>query len=82
MYYNKGKKRIIYLLTYLLTHSLTHSFTHSLTYLLLQFLSGNWDANSVQYNSLKAPFKARYVRILPTLWYNRICLRVELYGCR
>ncbi|XP_067039270.1 zinc metalloproteinase nas-4-like isoform X2 [Acropora muricata] len=46
------------------------------------FLSGNWEANSVQYNSLKAPFKARYVRILPTHWYNSICLRVELYGCK
>ena len=49
---------------------------------LLQFLSGNWDANSVQYHSLKVPFWARYVRIVPTHWYNHICLRVELYGCK
>lgn len=50
--------------------------------ILVQFLNGNWDANSVQYNSLKTPFRARYVRILPTHWYNQICLRVELYGCK
>ena len=49
---------------------------------LLQFLNGNWDANSVQYHSLKVPFWARYVRIVPTHWYNHICLRVELYGCK
>ena len=49
---------------------------------LLQFLRGNWDANSVQYHSLKVPFWARYVRIVPTHWYNHICLRVELYGCK
>ena len=49
---------------------------------LLQFLSGNWDANSVQYHSLKVPFWARYVRIVPTHWYSHICLRVELYGCK
>ncbi|CAH3014487.1 unnamed protein product [Porites evermanni] len=48
----------------------------------VQFLSGNWDANSVQYHSLKVPFWALYVRIVPTHWYNHICLRVELYGCK
>ena len=50
--------------------------------LLRQFLHGNWDANSVRYNSLQTPFRARFVRIVPTHWYNQICLRVELYGCK
>ena len=50
--------------------------------LLRQFLHGNWDANSVQYNSLQTPFRARFVRIVPTHWYNQICLRVEIYGCK
>ena len=47
----------------------------------LQSLAGNWDANSVRYNVLHAQPIARYLRILPTHWYNGICLRLEVYGC-
>ncbi|PFX33047.1 zinc metalloproteinase nas-15-like [Stylophora pistillata] len=47
-----------------------------------QILRGNWDANSVQYNALRTPLSGRYVRIVPDEWYNQICLRVELYGCK
>ena len=65
-----------------LSLSLSLSCLVKCPFLLQQFLHGNWDANSVQYNSLQSPFRARFVRIVPTHWYNQICLRVELYGCK
>ncbi|XP_054569309.1 lactadherin isoform X3 [Eptesicus fuscus] len=42
---------------------------------------GNCDNNSHKKNMFEAPFVARFVRILPVAWHNRITLRVELLGC-
>ncbi|XP_024905523.1 lactadherin isoform X2 [Pteropus alecto] len=42
---------------------------------------GNLDNNSHKKNMFETPFQARYVRILPVAWHNRITLRVELLGC-
>nr|KAF6410995.1 milk fat globule EGF and factor V/VIII domain containing [Rousettus aegyptiacus] len=42
---------------------------------------GNLDNNSHKKNMFEAGFHARYVRILPVAWHNRITLRVELLGC-
>ncbi|XP_058150648.1 lactadherin isoform X2 [Dasypus novemcinctus] len=42
---------------------------------------GNFDNNSHKKNVFEMPFEARYVRILPVAWHNRITLRVELLGC-
>ncbi|XP_057580306.1 lactadherin isoform X1 [Hippopotamus amphibius kiboko] len=42
---------------------------------------GNLDNNSHKKNMLEAPIVARFVRILPVAWHNRITLRVELLGC-
>ncbi|XP_006867229.1 PREDICTED: lactadherin [Chrysochloris asiatica] len=42
---------------------------------------GNSDNNSHKKNVFETPFKARYVRVLPVAWQNRITLRVELLGC-
>ncbi|XP_044773857.1 lactadherin isoform X2 [Neomonachus schauinslandi] len=42
---------------------------------------GNLDNNSHKKNMLEMPFLARFVRILPVAWHNRITLRVELLGC-
>ncbi|XP_045427971.1 lactadherin isoform X5 [Pipistrellus kuhlii] len=42
---------------------------------------GNCDNNSHKKNMFEVPFVARYVRILPVSWHNRITLRVELLGC-
>ncbi|XP_028921673.1 lactadherin isoform X2 [Ornithorhynchus anatinus] len=42
---------------------------------------GNSDNNSHKKNVFDQPFYARFVRILPTAWHDRITLRVELLGC-
>ncbi|XP_055479565.1 lactadherin isoform X1 [Psammomys obesus] len=42
---------------------------------------GNSDNNSHKKNIFETPFMARYVRILPVSWHNRITLRLELLGC-
>ncbi|MBW02662.1 Lactadherin, partial [Eschrichtius robustus] len=42
---------------------------------------GNMDNNSHKKNMFEVPFLARFVRILPVAWHNRITLRVELLGC-
>ncbi|XP_025293230.1 lactadherin isoform X2 [Canis lupus familiaris] len=42
---------------------------------------GNLDNNSHKKNMFEMPFLARFVRILPVAWHNRITMRVELLGC-
>ncbi|XP_049639220.1 lactadherin [Suncus etruscus] len=42
---------------------------------------GNLDNDSHKKNMFEDPFQARFVRILPVAWHNRITLRVELLGC-
>ncbi|KAM9183218.1 lactadherin isoform 1-T1 [Dugong dugon] len=42
---------------------------------------GNSDNNSHKKNMFETPFKARFIRVLPVAWHNRITLRVELLGC-
>ncbi|XP_054999426.1 lactadherin [Sorex araneus] len=42
---------------------------------------GNLDNESHKKNVFETPFLARFVRILPVAWHNRITLRVELLGC-
>ncbi|KAL1774430.1 lactadherin isoform X2 [Sigmodon hispidus] len=42
---------------------------------------GNLDNNSHKKNIFETPFMARYVRVLPVSWHNRITLRLELLGC-
>lgn len=42
---------------------------------------GNLDNNSHKKNIFERPFMARYVRVLPVSWHNRITLRLELLGC-
>lgn len=43
-------------------------------------LEGNTDSSSI--NKIKFLFevKARYLRIVPKLWHNGICLRVRVFG--
>ncbi|CAH3189056.1 unnamed protein product, partial [Porites lobata] len=42
---------------------------------------GNKDRNTIAYQTLSQPKRARYVRILPEAWYGHISMRMELYGC-
>ncbi|KAM5292288.1 lactadherin [Ctenodactylus gundi] len=42
---------------------------------------GNLDNNSHKKNVFETPISARYVRVLPVAWHNRITLRLELLGC-
>lgn len=42
---------------------------------------GNTDGDSINTNRVLPPFHARYVRVHPQSWNNKICLRLEMYGC-
>lgn len=53
----------------------------TLSDLLLQVFQGNVDNSSHQKNLFQPPFFARYVRLLPWAWQERITLRLELLGC-
>ena len=46
----------------------------------IEVFSGNSDKNTVVTNVLSPPITARYIRIHPQSWYNRISMRMELYG--
>lgn len=43
--------------------------------------TGNKNQNAVVTNKIANPFEATAVRIIPTTFYGRIALRIELYGC-
>ena len=40
------------------------------------------DRNTAEGRILDQPIIARYIRIHPKAWNGRICMRVELFGCR
>ena len=46
-----------------------------------QLFDGNNDRNTIVYQTLSQPIRARYIRILPEAWYAAIAMRMELYGC-
>lgn len=46
-----------------------------------QLFQGNIDNNSHKKNMFESPFYARYVRVVPWEWHERITLRMELLGC-
>lgn len=46
-----------------------------------QIFHGNSDNYSHKKNVFDVPFYARFVRVLPVAWHNRITLRLELLGC-
>uniref|UniRef100_A0A667YZP6 Milk fat globule EGF and factor V/VIII domain containing a n=1 Tax=Myripristis murdjan TaxID=586833 RepID=A0A667YZP6_9TELE len=47
----------------------------------IQIFPGNTDNNTHKRNLFEPPFYARYVRVLPWEWHERITLRMELLGC-
>lgn len=42
---------------------------------------GVTDAGATSIQEIIPEIRARYIRINPLSWNNRICLRAELYGC-
>ncbi|XP_078352793.1 uncharacterized protein LOC144637605 [Oculina patagonica] len=44
--------------------------------------AGNEDRDTVVSHELNPPIRARYIRFVPVTWYDRISMRVELYGCQ
>uniref|UniRef100_H3CVY0 Milk fat globule EGF and factor V/VIII domain containing a n=1 Tax=Tetraodon nigroviridis TaxID=99883 RepID=H3CVY0_TETNG len=46
-----------------------------------KLFQGNMDNNSHKKNLFEPPFYARYVRVVPWEWHERITLRMELLGC-
>uniref|UniRef100_A0A4W4H1J0 Milk fat globule-EGF factor 8 protein b n=1 Tax=Electrophorus electricus TaxID=8005 RepID=A0A4W4H1J0_ELEEL len=46
-----------------------------------EIFPGNSDNNVHKKNVFEPPFYARFVRILPWVWHERITLRMELLGC-
>ena len=50
--------------------------------MFFQVFAGNQDADTVVKLNLNPPVETRFVRLLPLLWKNTPCLRMELYGCK
>ena len=50
-------------------------------FLFIQHFEGNRDRDTIVYNKINPPIKARYIKIRPQAWYRHICMRTELYGC-
>ncbi|KAG5839720.1 hypothetical protein ANANG_G00207940 [Anguilla anguilla] len=46
-----------------------------------KIFEGNSDNNVHKRNMFEAPFYARFVRVIPWEWHERITLRIELLGC-
>ncbi|XP_011486550.1 EGF-like repeat and discoidin I-like domain-containing protein 3 isoform X1 [Oryzias latipes] len=46
-----------------------------------KIFQGNIDNNTHKKNIFEPPFYARYVKIIPWEWHERITLRLELLGC-
>uniref|UniRef100_A0A1A8NKY9 Milk fat globule-EGF factor 8 protein n=1 Tax=Nothobranchius rachovii TaxID=451742 RepID=A0A1A8NKY9_9TELE len=46
-----------------------------------KLFQGNTDNNTHKKNIFEAPFYARFVRVVPWEWHERITLRMELLGC-
>ena len=49
--------------------------------LIPQVFLGNDNADSFVTQEINPSIHARFIRIQPTSWHGRICLRTELYGC-
>ena len=47
----------------------------------IQIFQGNSDNNVHKNNAFDPPFYARFVRVVPWAWHERITLRMELLGC-
>ena len=46
-----------------------------------QIFQGNWDSDTVVYNAITPPIKARFIRILPRSWEGHVSMRAEFYTC-
>ncbi|KAL9958573.1 hypothetical protein ACROYT_G035603 [Oculina patagonica] len=47
----------------------------------VKIFQSNWDGDTVVYNAITPPIKARYIRILPKSWEDHLCMRAEFYTC-
>ncbi|CAH3193876.1 unnamed protein product [Porites evermanni] len=61
-------------------YELEYSNDSKMFYTDHRLYTGNTDEDTVVYQTLNTPMKARYVRFQPKFWKNGICMRVELYG--
>ena len=48
---------------------------------VVQAFRGNDDGNTVVVTRFETEIIARYLRINPTRWRDRISMRLEVYGC-
>lgn len=46
-----------------------------------QVISANQDRDTIALHFFSVVLVAQYVRFLPQSWSNKICMRIELYGC-
>ena len=46
-----------------------------------QIFQGNWDSNTVVFNSITPVIYTRYIRILPKSWEGNPCIRAEFFTC-
>lgn len=71
--------------TFILSHCskafLLFSSNSNNDFVFVQIFQGNVDNNTHRKNVFEPPFYARYVRVVPWEWHERITLRMELLGC-
>ena len=47
----------------------------------LQELNGNKESDTIVYNNLNPQTTAMFIRFIPISWYNKISMRIEIFGC-
>ncbi|XP_058944112.2 EGF-like repeat and discoidin I-like domain-containing protein 3 [Pocillopora verrucosa] len=47
----------------------------------VKIFQGNWDSNTVVFNSITPVIYTRYIRILPKSWEGNPCIRAEFFTC-
>ncbi|XP_067042771.1 discoidin, CUB and LCCL domain-containing protein 2-like isoform X2 [Acropora muricata] len=66
---------------YVINYNFSHSRDGHTWNIFPLLLRGNHDGRSVERHTFIPPMYARYIRVHPMAYNNRICLRMELYGC-
>ena len=48
---------------------------------LIKVFTGNEDRGTAVLHFFTVPLVTRYLRFQPQSWKNKICMRIEIYGC-
>ncbi|XP_044162878.1 lactadherin-like [Acropora millepora] len=66
---------------YVKRYKVSHSRDGYTWSILSEVMRGNYDGRSVVRHNFSSSIYARYIRVRPMTYRNKICMRMELYGC-